>query len=177
MMLRPVRSSRSLARRQGAAMLLLLLLLVPILGMVAFAIDAGMMVLLRAEVQNAVDSGALAAALTLQSDPDAIAKAEKAAREFIQRNRAGVLAMARWFHWRRGLRCVDSAHRCASDPGRIRGREVGRKNETTGGGTEPCAIAEKSARGMDEPVFDHTSWPLAARTGGSRRVQRLLDPR
>jgi Flp pilus assembly protein TadG len=86
-------SPRHCAIRRGAAMLLLLLFLIPVLGMVAFAIDAGMMVLLRAEVQNAVDSGALAAALTLQSDPDAIAEAEDAARDFIQRNRAGVLAM------------------------------------------------------------------------------------
>ena len=57
-------------------MLLLLLLLIPVLGMVAFAIDAGMMVVLRAEVQNAVDAGALAAALTLQDDPGALDEAD-----------------------------------------------------------------------------------------------------
>jgi hypothetical protein len=51
-----------------------------------------MMILLRAEVQNAVDSGALAAGLVLQADPDAISEAETAARTYIQQNRAGVLA-------------------------------------------------------------------------------------
>lgn len=68
-------------------MLLLLLFLIPVLGMVAFAIDAGMMVLLRTEVRNAVDSGSLAAALVLQSDPDAVTQAEDAARDYIQQNR------------------------------------------------------------------------------------------
>jgi Flp pilus assembly protein TadG len=87
------RALRGHRGRRGAAMLLLLLFLIPVLGMVAFAIDAGMMALLRAEVQNAVDSGALAAALTLQADPEALVEAEDAARDFIQENRAGVLAM------------------------------------------------------------------------------------
>jgi Flp pilus assembly protein TadG len=73
-------------------MLLLLLLLIPVLGMVAFAIDIGLMVLLRSEVQNAVDAGAIAAALVLQADPDALDEAEEAAREFVQANRVGVLA-------------------------------------------------------------------------------------
>ena len=39
-------------------MILMLVLLIIILGMVAFAVDVGLMVLLRAEIQNAVDAGA-----------------------------------------------------------------------------------------------------------------------
>jgi Flp pilus assembly protein TadG len=80
------------SRRSGAAMLLLLLPLIPVLGMVAFAIDIGMMVLLRAEVQNAVDAGAIAAALVLQADPTALDEAEGAARDYVRQNRVGVLA-------------------------------------------------------------------------------------
>jgi hypothetical protein len=45
--------------------------------------------LLRAEVQNAVDAGALASALEMRSNPDDIEAAEEAARRYVQLNRAG----------------------------------------------------------------------------------------
>jgi Flp pilus assembly protein TadG len=76
--------------RAGAAMILMLALLIAILGMVAFAVDAGLMVLSHAEAQNAVDSAALAAALELQEDPQNVSAAESAARNFVQLNRVGV---------------------------------------------------------------------------------------
>jgi len=57
---------------------------------VAFSVDAGLMLLTRAEIQNAVDSGALAAALELQQDPDGIPAADDSARKFIQVNRVGM---------------------------------------------------------------------------------------
>jgi hypothetical protein len=47
------------------------------------------MTLLRAQIQNAVDAGTLAASLKLKEDPKAIAEAEAAAREFVQLNRVG----------------------------------------------------------------------------------------
>ena len=74
-------------------MILMLFLLVVVIAMVALAVDVGLMVLLRAQVQNAVDSGALAAALKLQGDPQEIQAAEDAARQFVQLNRVGMTAL------------------------------------------------------------------------------------
>jgi len=71
-------------------MLLMLLLLVIVIGTVAFAVDAGLVVLLRAEMQNAVDAGALAAALQLQDDPNDFPKARRKAKEFVQLNSVGM---------------------------------------------------------------------------------------
>lgn len=88
---RQVRPIRRPSRR-GAAMILMLLLLTIIIGMVAMSVDAGLMVLLRAEIQNAVDAGALAAALRLQGDPENIDAAESAARNYVQHNRVGFTA-------------------------------------------------------------------------------------
>jgi len=87
--------SRSIHRppRRGAAMILMLLLLTIVIAMVAFSVDAGLMVLLRAEIQNAVDAGAVAAALRLQGDPTNIDEAEIAAREYVQHNRVGFTAL------------------------------------------------------------------------------------
>ena len=89
------RTSRHKRREQraGAAMILMLLLLVVVIGMVAFAVDAGLMVVLRAEVQNAVDSGALAAGLKLQDNPDEVNEAVDYAKEYVQRNQAGMGAI------------------------------------------------------------------------------------
>ena len=80
--------------RAGAAMILMLIFLVAVIGMVAFSVDIGLSVLLRAEVQNAVDSGALAACLKLKQDPDKISEAEDAARQFVQLNRAGMTTLS-----------------------------------------------------------------------------------
>jgi Mg-chelatase subunit ChlD len=67
----------------------MLLLLIVVIASVAFAVYVGLMVLLRAEVQNAVDAGALAAAIQLQHNPRDLTAAEDAARRFVQLNRAG----------------------------------------------------------------------------------------
>src|SRR5438105_4916288 len=53
-------------RRHGAMVPLFALLLVPLLGMLAFSIDAGYMVLVRTDLQNAADSAALAGAEKMQ---------------------------------------------------------------------------------------------------------------
>ncbi len=79
--------------RAGAAMILMLLLLIVVFAMVAMSVDMGLMILLRAEIQNAVDAGALAAGLKLQNDPDGIAEAEEAARSYIRLNRVGMGAL------------------------------------------------------------------------------------
>ncbi len=69
---------------------MLIVLLLPIfVGMVAFAVDFGLMTLQRAQIQNAVDAGTLAASLKLRVDPSAIADAEAAAKQFVQLNRVG----------------------------------------------------------------------------------------
>jgi Flp pilus assembly protein TadG len=57
--------------------------------MVAFATEVGRMFLLRSEVQNAVDAGALAAALELRRNATAVDVAATAAQDYVQRNRAG----------------------------------------------------------------------------------------
>ena len=74
-------------------MVLMLVLLVVVLAMVAFSVDVGLMVLLQAEVQNAVDAGAVAAALELQRNPYDFQAAEDAAKDFIQLNRVGMTAL------------------------------------------------------------------------------------
>ena len=71
-------------------MILMLFLLVIVIGTVAFAVDAGLVVLLRAEIQNAVDSGALAAALQLQDDQKDMEAARAEAQKFIQLNSVGM---------------------------------------------------------------------------------------
>lgn len=74
-------------------MVLMLVFLIIVIGMVAFAVDAGLTVLLGAEVQNAVDAGALAAGLRLQANARNIQGAENAAREYVRRNRVGMTAL------------------------------------------------------------------------------------
>lgn len=94
-MIQEHRRSRTLyrPRRRGGAMILMLVLLTIVIGMVAMSVDAGLMVLLRAEIQNAVDAGAVAAALRLQGDPENIDEAESMARNYVQRNRVGFTAL------------------------------------------------------------------------------------
>ncbi|HLN26130.1 MAG TPA: pilus assembly protein TadG-related protein [Gemmataceae bacterium] len=60
-------SQRKNRIRKGAVALLACLLLIPLLAMLAFAIDAGWMVLVRTDLQNAADAAALAGAEKLQS--------------------------------------------------------------------------------------------------------------
>ena len=55
-------------RRRGAIVPLFALLLIPLLAMLAFSIDAGYMVLVKTDLQNAADAAALAGAEKMQ-DP------------------------------------------------------------------------------------------------------------
>ncbi len=75
--------------RRGVTVVLFVCMLVFLIGMVAFATEVGRMFLLRSEVQNAVDSGALAAALELRKNATALDVAAAAAHEYVQLNRAG----------------------------------------------------------------------------------------
>lgn len=86
---KPTWNFSRLAGRRGVIMPLLALLLVVLLGMVAFAIDVGRITVVRSEIQNAVDSAALAASLRLQQDPEAVQDAAKQAKDFVRRNRVG----------------------------------------------------------------------------------------
>src|SRR5437016_9707954 len=53
-------------QRRGAIVPLFAILLIPILGMLAFSIDAGWMVLVRTDLQSTADAAALAGAEKLQ---------------------------------------------------------------------------------------------------------------
>jgi|YNPBryunderm2012_1023409.scaffolds.fasta_scaffold07688_3 Flp pilus assembly protein TadG len=59
------KNSRQARRRKGVTILLAALLLVFMLGMVAFAIDIGYIVLVRTQLQAAADSAAMAAAASM----------------------------------------------------------------------------------------------------------------
>jgi hypothetical protein len=83
------KNRKHLPNRRGAAFVLIVVLIVVIIGMVAFATEVGRMFLLRGEVQNAVDAGAIAAALQLREGANATAQAAAIAKDFVQRNRAG----------------------------------------------------------------------------------------
>ena len=87
------RSPNRWRNRSGAAMILMLLLLIVLMAMVAFSVDIGLMTLTRAEIQHAVDAGAIAAALKLQEDPADFEGAEDAARQYVQLNHVGTTAM------------------------------------------------------------------------------------
>jgi Flp pilus assembly protein TadG len=80
---------KHLPKRRGVTFVLVVAMIVVIIGMVAFATEVGRMFLLRGEVQNAVDSGAIAAALQLRQGAAAADQAAKVARDFVQMNRAG----------------------------------------------------------------------------------------
>src|SRR5947208_13128922 len=54
--------------RRGAVAPLVALLLIPLLGMLAFSVDVGYMIVVRTELQNAADAAALAGAQQLM-DP------------------------------------------------------------------------------------------------------------
>ena len=59
-------SSKNTRRRRGAVAPLTLILAVPLLGMMAFGVDIGYVVVVQAELQNAADAAALAGAERLQ---------------------------------------------------------------------------------------------------------------
>jgi len=84
----PLRRNRR-PRRDGATLVAMVLLLVIVLGTAAFAVDVGMMFVARAQMQAAVDSGAIAASLKLKADPTNLDAAIAAAEEYIQYNRVG----------------------------------------------------------------------------------------
>lgn len=75
--------------RRGGVLLLVCILMVVLVGMVAFTVDMGRMFLVRAQLQTAVDAGALAANLKLKRDPNSLEDAKAAAENFVQLNRVG----------------------------------------------------------------------------------------
>jgi Flp pilus assembly protein TadG len=80
------RTSRKKKSRRGAVVVLAALFMVVLLGFAAYAIDTGYIVLARTQLQTAADSGALAAAATMASDPDV---STQSAVRFGQRNAVG----------------------------------------------------------------------------------------
>ncbi|MCG8584417.1 MAG: pilus assembly protein TadG-related protein, partial [Pirellulales bacterium] len=85
------RCRESLHGRSGATLVLMVLLLTTIVTFTAFAIDLGIIFLERAQMQNAVDAGAVAASIYLSNDPDGILAAKEEAEKFIQLNRIGMM--------------------------------------------------------------------------------------
>ena len=81
----PPKTQRKGGQRKGAALVIIAFTMITLIGMVAFAYDVGHMFLVRAQLQTAVDAGALAASLKLKSSKDVNA-AEQSAKEFIQLN-------------------------------------------------------------------------------------------
>lgn len=82
-------TKRQRAKRRGASLVLIAILMIAVIAMAAFAVEMGRMYLVRAQLQTAVDSGALAAAIQIKQDPANIPLAEAAAKEYVQRNRVG----------------------------------------------------------------------------------------
>jgi Flp pilus assembly protein TadG len=70
-------------KRRGAVIVLAAIFMVVMLGMIAFAIDCGMIVLVRSQLQNAADAGAMAGADALGNGSSA---AQAAAQTFAQSN-------------------------------------------------------------------------------------------
>ena len=77
--------------RRGATLVLMALFLAIIVGFTALAVDLGIIMLERAQMQNSVDAGALAASLSLAKNPTGIEEAKAEAEKFIQLNRVGML--------------------------------------------------------------------------------------
>jgi Ca-activated chloride channel homolog len=75
--------------RRGTTMLLFAILLPILIGLLAFAVETGRMYLVRAQLQTAVDAGAVAASLQLRDNQTDVPAAVTAARKFVQLNRAG----------------------------------------------------------------------------------------
>src|SRR2546430_5154576 len=89
-------------RRKGAVVPLTAILMIFLVGMVAFSVDMGYVVLVRQELQNAADAAAMAGAAKLldpselQGTPNryqAMANARGEATRFALRNTGGGLAL------------------------------------------------------------------------------------
>ncbi len=83
---------RRLNSRRGTTMLLMALIIPVLIGMVAFGIEIGRIYLVRAQLQTAVDAGALAAGLQLRDNPNDVNAALAVGLDYVQRNRAGAFA-------------------------------------------------------------------------------------
>ncbi len=73
-------------RQRGAFLAVMAVLIIALVGFASLAIDVGRVLLLRAEMQNAADTAALAAARELDSKDDAIERAKTAARYALSQN-------------------------------------------------------------------------------------------
>lgn len=80
---------RAYSKRRGASLVFMVFLMTIVTAAVAFSVDVGRIFVLRSQVQTAVDAAAIAASLKLAEDSTATEEAAAAAREFVQRNRAG----------------------------------------------------------------------------------------
>ena len=68
-------------RERGAFLVMMTLVVVVLIGVAALVLDIGRVMVLRAEMQNAVDAAALAAAVELDGDSGARERAMTAARQ------------------------------------------------------------------------------------------------
>ena len=82
---RPKRS----CNRTGGVLVLVVLLLTLLLAMVAFAVDMGRVTTMRAELQNVVDAGSLAAQVQFRSNPKDVDAARQAAADYVRINQVG----------------------------------------------------------------------------------------
>lgn len=71
-------------RQQGAYLVMMAVLIVVLIGVAALAIDVGRLLLLRTDMQNAVDAAALAAAAELDAETNAQTRARAAARDLLE---------------------------------------------------------------------------------------------
>ncbi|HEY1377428.1 MAG TPA: pilus assembly protein TadG-related protein [Gemmataceae bacterium] len=87
----PARASAArVSRRRGSILPLLTITLIALMGLVALAIDLGMVAMARTQCQNAADCAALAGARTLSGDPTTsnnYANCEPAARKAVGANK------------------------------------------------------------------------------------------
>lgn len=70
-------------RQRGAIMIMMALIMIVLIGVAALALDIGRLVVLRSQMQNAADAAALAAAVELDGESNALDRARAAAREAI----------------------------------------------------------------------------------------------
>jgi hypothetical protein len=82
----PVRARQPAAKRRGNVIVLSAILMIVMMAMCAFALDVGYICIMRAELQRAVDSAALAGAAELQYG---VAEAQAKAKEYLVRNPVG----------------------------------------------------------------------------------------
>lgn len=74
------------SRQRGAYLIIMAILVVALIAVCALAIDVGRVLVLRAEMQNAADAAAMAAAVELDGTNDAQERARNAAQTLLEHN-------------------------------------------------------------------------------------------